>query len=199
MSRELREQRPPGFACEASGKGGESSSRSLSQGRRGRGTPAGDPCNSQMAPEPQKGTKPGARPALLAPQPSSGSRSTAPHVPGPLQIVMVKAGGCGGPRGWWRVAECSMDMDLALGQGEGELPPGLRALAREAATGSPGAKRGESTRGESGTDCCLRALPWPGTGRPRLWPPGRDGNQPDPGQLPPPLENGQKQPLPTKC
>lgn len=43
--------------------------------------------------------------------------------PCPLHIIMVKAGGCSGLRGWWRVAECSMDMNLTPGQEEGELPP----------------------------------------------------------------------------
>lgn len=33
--------------------------------------------------------------------------------PGPLHIIMVKAGECSGPGGWWQVAGCSMEMELA--------------------------------------------------------------------------------------
>ena len=73
-------------------------------------------------PSPAHAGSPGEGWLSLLPSQTLALGALCPTSPCPLHVIMVKAGGCSGLRGWWKVAECSMDMNLALGQEEGELP-----------------------------------------------------------------------------
>lgn len=69
------------------------------------------------------------RPALLAPQPNSGSQSTVPHVPWSPSRNYGESRWERWTEGVVEVAKCSMDTDLAPGQAEGELPSDRRIPA----------------------------------------------------------------------
>lgn len=130
--------------------------------------------------------KPGVRLALLVPQPNSGSWSTEPHVPWSpshtygesrwMQWTKAGKGGGGRNAAWTQTSPQAR---------EGEsYHPDHRALARDTATGIPGAQSGKGTRGEQGKrllsrgSCTAPALTWALASRKRREP------AMDPGQLP---------------
>lgn len=134
----------------------------------------------------------------MLPSQTLALRALCPMSPDPLHIIMVKAGGCGGPRGWWRGrnAACTWTSPEAR---EGEWPPLAPCPCLRGCYRLSLAKRGEGTRGEWGTWLLCGGLVLL-LCRPGLWSSG-DEKQPQSRGSCPSWENfgGQKPPLSTKC